>query len=164
MRRNRRSWQKRRSPLPSTRLSNKAFWTVTAIMSVSAFGAVWFWDGRPSLSYPDDPDTFTCTAPYIHDGDNIRCQETGRGRLHGIDAPEMPGACRPGRSCTPGDPIASRDHLRSLIASGNIRCRRIETDHYGRAILQCWSGQTDLACAQVKAGHAIKRYGNLRCQ
>ncbi|WP_228766333.1 thermonuclease family protein [Pelagerythrobacter aerophilus] len=159
----RRKWRNQHAPISGTHLSNKAFWTVTAIMSASVFGAIFLWDGSPSAATPDDPDAFSCSAPYIHDGDNIRCKEIGRGRLYGIDAPEMPGACRPGRRCTPGDPIASRDHLRSLVASGNVRCRRIETDRYERAILQCWANGIDLACAQVKAGHAVERYGNLRC-
>lgn len=163
MRRNRKRWRPRSSPPPQIRLSDKAFWTVTGIMAASAFGAVWFWDGGSLAAKPDDPDTFACTSPYVHDGDNISCAETGRGRLYGIDAPEMPGACRPGRRCTPGDPIASRDHLRGLVAAGNVRCRRIETDHYGRAILQCRANGADLACAQVKAGHAVRRYGDLKC-
>jgi endonuclease YncB( thermonuclease family) len=163
MRGNRRKWQKRRPASARTTLGDRGFRTVTAIMCASAFGVIWFWDSDPSVSASDDPGTFACTAPYIHDGDNIRCQETGRGRLYGIDAPEMPGACRPGRRCTPGDPFASRDHLRRLAASGEVRCRKIETDHYGRAILQCWVGQTNLSCAQVEAGQAVKRYGDLKC-
>src|SRR3546814_13430420 len=60
------------------------------------------------------------------------------------DAPEMPGACRKGRSCTPGDPYASRDHLRSLVGDGKaVQCRQLDTDHYRRAILQCWAGGLD---------------------
>jgi endonuclease YncB( thermonuclease family) len=58
---------------------------------------------------------FLCLNPSHHDGDNIYCAgEIRSHRLYGIDAPEMPGACRPGRECTPGDPYASRDHLKSL--------------------------------------------------
>jgi len=150
--------------VPHTPLGRRGFWSVTAIMSASVFGTVLLWDDAliPAPS-PDTVVTFPCTAPYIHDGDNIRCRETGAGRLYGIDAPEMPGACRPGRDCTPGDPYASRDNLRWLVAGGNVRCQRLDTDRYGRAILQCWAGRTNLSCTQVEAGHAVRRYGTLRC-
>ncbi len=41
---------------------------------------------------------FACVSPSHHDGDAIRCRgENQSMRLYGIDAPEMPGACRPGR-------------------------------------------------------------------
>ena len=36
---------------------------------------------------------------YVIDGDTIHCGYT-RVRLAGIDAPEMPGHCQPGRACT----------------------------------------------------------------
>ncbi len=110
------------------------------------------------------PEAFVCEAPYIHDGDNIRCAGMGPGRLYGIDAPEMPGACQPGRRCAPGEPYASRDHLRGLISAQTVRCRRLVTDRYGRAILQCAAGGRDLSCAQVEAGHAVPRYRPLDCR
>jgi endonuclease YncB( thermonuclease family) len=109
-----------------------------------------------------EPTAFACEAPYIHDGDNIRCG-TIRGRLYAIDAPEMPGACRAGRQCTPGDPYASRDHLRGLVAGKAVRCVQIDTDRYRRAILRCEAGGVDLSCSQVTSGHAVERYGRLSC-
>lgn len=105
---------------------------------------------------------FVCRSPTIHDGDNIRCGAI-RGRLAGIDAPEMPGACRIGRQCTPGDPLASRDHLRQLIAGRQVVCRRLATDTYGRAIVRCHAGGEDLSCAQVHAGYAVLRYMRIDC-
>ncbi len=149
---------------PNTPISTRAFWSVTASMSACVFGSVFLWESTPlTAATPDTVQTFACLAPYVHDGDNINCRGKAPGRLHGIDAPEMPGACRPGRRCTPGDPYASRNHLRALVSAGNIRCQRLDTDRYGRAILQCWLGDTNLSCAQVKAGHAVKRYGTLHC-
>lgn len=115
----------------------------------------------PDLFKPDDH-KMLCATPYIHDGDNIRCGSV-KGRLFGIDAPEMPGACRPGRECTPGDPYASRDHLRSVVTGRTVRCTQLDTDHYGRAILRCAADGKDLSCAQVDSGHAVERYGNLWC-
>ncbi|WP_236036045.1 thermonuclease family protein [Rhizorhabdus histidinilytica] len=75
----------------------------------------------------------------------------------------MPGACRPGRQCTPGDPFAARDHLRALTAGKTVVCRQLDTDCYGRAVVQCFAGELDLSCAMVRGGFAVERYGRLRC-
>jgi endonuclease YncB( thermonuclease family) len=109
------------------------------------------------------PGAVQCARPYVHDGDYIRCDAFGRSRLYGIDAPEMPGACRPGRTCVPGDPYDSRDNLRALVAKGNIMCRQLDTDRYGRPVLQCWNEAGDLSCQQVAAGQAVPRHGRLEC-
>lgn len=112
---------------------------------------------------PPKGTTFACASPFIHDGDNIRCQGGPNSRLYGIDAPEMKGACRPGRQCTPGDPIAARDHLRALVSRGPVMCEQLDTDRYQRPILRCTAGGVDLSCAQVASGHAVERYGKLQC-
>src|ERR1700712_1173347 len=46
----------------------------------------------------------------VVDGDTLRCGNE-RVRLLGIDAPELPGHCRIGRACAPGDPYASTASL-----------------------------------------------------
>jgi endonuclease YncB( thermonuclease family) len=84
-------------------------------------------------------------------------------RLYAIDAPEMPGACRTGRRCTPGNPYASRDHLASLTTGRIVSCQQIDTDHYGRRVVQCFAGSTDLSCKMVSDGFAVERYGRLNC-
>jgi endonuclease YncB( thermonuclease family) len=103
-----------------------------------------------------------CSSPKIVDGDTLRCGST-RIRLYGIDAPEMPGHCRPGRACTPGDPYASTDNLRVLIGGGTIACQQQDTDRYGRAVARCTASGRDLSCAQVEGGFAVRRYGLLIC-
>jgi endonuclease YncB( thermonuclease family) len=109
-------------------------------------------------------DLFSCARPTFHDGDGIRCNEQGRSmRLYAIDAPEMPGSCKPGRQCTPGDPYASRDHLAGLAAGRAVTCRQLDTDRYGRKVVQCFAGKLDLSCAMVRDGFAIERYGRLDC-
>lgn len=109
-------------------------------------------------------DLFECPEVYHHDGDAIRCGGKGRSsRLYAIDAPEMPGACRAGRQCTPGDPLASRDHLRSLSAGRAVQCRQIDMDRYRRPVLQCFADGVDLSCAMVEDGFAVERYGKLKC-
>lgn len=110
-------------------------------------------------------DLVLCLDPQHHDGDAIRCGGSGRSmRLYAIDAPEMPGACRPGRQCTPGDPFASRDHLRALTAGKTVVCRQVDLDRYGRLVVQCFADRLDLSCAMVRDGFAVERYGKLGCR
>ncbi|PZQ23985.1 MAG: nuclease [Sphingopyxis macrogoltabida] len=109
-----------------------------------------------------DASSFTCPNPTVVDGDTLRCGAT-RVRLQGIDAPEMPGHCRQGRECAPGDPYASTDNLRRLVAGGALECRQTDTDRYGRAVALCSVGNVDLSCAQVRSGNAIRRYAPLNC-
>lgn len=119
---------------------------------------------RPDNTEKQQGRLFACLNPYHHDGDAIRCGDHGRSdRLYAIDAPEMPGACRPGRVCTPGDPFVARDHLRALTAGKSVRCRLLATDRYGRAVLQCFADRVDLSCAMVRDGFAVERYGRLAC-
>ena len=103
-----------------------------------------------------------CVSPTVIDGDTLRCGST-RIRLSSIDSPEMPGHCRPGRECTPGDPYASTGNLRSLVSGKAVECRQVDTDHYGRAVARCSVEGRDLSCAQVEGGFAVKRYGFLVC-
>jgi endonuclease YncB( thermonuclease family) len=129
---------------------------VAAIMGLS--------DLSEALRPAPAADLFDCPAVYHHDGDAIRCGGKGRSaRLYAIDAPEMPGSCHPGRQCTPGDPFASRDHLRALTAGRAVSCRQIDTDRYQRPVLQCFADGVDLSCAMVRDGFAVERYGRLRC-
>lgn len=104
---------------------------------------------------------FPCPAPYIIDGDTFDCHSK-RVRLHGIDAPEMPEHCRPGRRCTKGDPYAAKNYLQSLTGKA-VTCRHIETDHYGRSIARCTAAGKDLSCAMIAAGYAVRRYGHISC-
>jgi endonuclease YncB( thermonuclease family)/uncharacterized membrane protein YsdA (DUF1294 family) len=109
--------------------------------------------------------SFACPSPNHHDGDAIRCRGGSKSmRLYGIDAPEMPGACRPGRACTPGDPFAARDYLAALTAGHAVNCEQLDTDRYDRAIVRCAADGADLSCAMVAAGHAVERYGRLACR
>ena len=103
-----------------------------------------------------------CISPTVVDGDTLRCGST-RIRLSAIDAPELPGHCRPGRDCTPGDPYVSASNLRSLVSGQAVECRQVDTDHYGRVVARCSAQGRDLSCTQVEGGFAVKRYGFLIC-
>lgn len=106
-----------------------------------------------------------CPAPTHHDGDAIRCAgQRGKSmRLYAIDAPELPGACRPDRQCTPGNPYASRDHLAKLTAGRRVTYHVVNHDHYGRAVVQVFANGRDVSCQMVRDGFAVERYGKLLC-
>lgn len=88
------------------------------------------------------------------DGDTIRCGRE-RVRLIGIDAPEMPGHCRAGRICVPGDPVAAKSNLSAIIRGRKIRLRRVGVDGYGRTLAIAYAGRVNLSCAQIAAGQAV---------
>ena len=89
------------------------------------------------------------------DGDTLRCGRE-RIRLLGIDAPELPGHCRRGRACAPGDPVASRRSL-TIAARGRASIARVGRDHYGRTLATVTVNGRDLSCVQLRAGQAIYR-------
>lgn len=107
-------------------------------------------------------DRFACRDPEVVDGDTIRCSGQ-RIRLAAIDAPELPGHCRRGRDCVAGDPYASSNSLMELIGSGEVVCRQVDVDRFGRIVAQCTTADADLSCEQVARGHAVVRYGALAC-
>ena len=57
-------------------------------------------------------------------------------RLARIDAPEMPGHCRPGRRCVPGDPYASQRALQYFLNEG-AECIVVGRDVYHRRLVEC---------------------------
>jgi endonuclease YncB( thermonuclease family) len=111
---------------------------------------------EPPLSEP-----WRCTSLEIIDGDTLVCRRV-RVRLAGIDAPEMPGGCEAGRDCVAGDPYAARSALQRLAGAGTT-CRSRGEDAYGRIVAGCESAGRDLSCAMIESGHAVRRYGPLRC-
>lgn len=118
---------------------------------------------------------FLCLSPVAVDGDTLRCAGVGLVRLVGIDAPELPGHCRAGRVCTPGDGWASKRALAALVARGVVWCEDQGRDAYGRVLGRCHqvSGPNanrsdrvrgrDLSCAMIESGQAVARYSRIRC-
>ena len=135
-------------------------WIIGGLL-VGAFAGFGFVGWPPAVSSAATAD-ITCTSPEVTDGDTIRCGSK-RIRLEGIDAPEMPGHCRPGRQCTPGDPYASQANLERLIGGSKVLCEQTDTDRYGRIVARCKAKGEDLSCAQVRGGHAVKHYAWISC-
>lgn len=87
------------------------------------------------------------------DGDTLRCGPE-RIRLLAIDAPELPGHCRTGRNCAPGDPYASTASLAAAL-TGPLTIERVGEDRYGRTLALVAGAGRDLSCWQLAGGHAI---------
>ena len=96
-----------------------------------------------------------CVVAYVNDGDTLRCQDGARIRLAGIDAAELPGHCRPGRHCAPGDPYAAKRALEQLVLGRTLRCLA-NGRSYDRITAWCSAGKVDLSCAMVASGYAVR--------
>src|SRR3954468_3766730 len=101
---------------------------------------------RQGMSPPKS--AFSCAVRYVHDGDTFRCTDGTRVRLSAIDTPEMPGACRPGRHCAPGDPYAAKVALEHLIGGRTVQCEAVGIS-YDRVAAWCRVGSVDLSCAML---------------
>lgn len=98
---------------------------------------------------------FECEVVRIADGDTFTCSSGVRVRLRAIDAPELPGHCRRGRQCAPGDPYASKRNLERLIAGRTLRCIA-DGRTYNRVAAWCSLNGVDLSCSQYRGGWAIR--------
>lgn len=101
-----------------------------------------------------------CLDPRAIDGDDVSCRIPGRARrvnvrLLGIDAPEMPGHCRRGRDCAPGDPFAARRSLARGLTLGRVTFRTLHVDRYGRPDAVVMAGTVNLSCWQLSRRAAI---------
>lgn len=141
---------------PKRKLPDNISFVLAAIGLVSLAGLWWSVDAARAET------SFTCQSVRVTDGDTFDCDGKPI-RMVGIDAPELPGHCRPGRECTPGDPYASTENLRRLLSAGSVECRKTDTDVYGRTVARCTAGKADLSCQQIEAGFAVRRYGFISC-
>lgn len=99
--------------------------------------------------------SFSCVVRSVTDGDTFRCSNGTRVRLSSIDTPEMPGSCRQGRACAPGNPYAAKAALQRLIAGRTVQCQPVGTS-YNRVAAWCSVGGVDLSCAMVRGGYAVR--------
>jgi micrococcal nuclease len=88
------------------------------------------------------------------DGDTFVRQATHY-RIASIDAPELPGHCRVGRACAPGNPYAAKQGLQWFLDRG-IRCKELGPDYYRRTLVQCVTkSDADLGDEMINLGYAV---------
>jgi endonuclease YncB( thermonuclease family) len=113
---------------------------------------------------PAPPPAIVCERPWVSDGDTLSCRNlSARVRLIGIDAPELPGHCTPGRRCTPGNGAASKRVLIGLVRSGPVIVKPQGYDRYDRILARVSVNGVDLSCAMVAKGAAVRRYAAIDC-
>ena len=114
---------------------------------------------------------FICAQALAIDGDTLKCAFLNDGRavnvrLAGIDAPELPGHCRRGRDCAPGDPYVSKRVLQILADAGTVECEQVDAnpsrrgfqdlDPWRRPVARCAVDGKDLGDALLSMKLARK--------
>jgi endonuclease YncB( thermonuclease family) len=109
----------------------------------------------------DRPEVIQTGSFYVIDGDTL-AQAGKRFRLRDIDAPEFRQQCkRNGADWACGQ--VSRSALAGLVRSGATECRGSEHDRYGRLLVTCRTGDTDINEEMVRTGMAVS-YGGYRAE
>ena len=91
----------------------------------------------------------------VSDGDSLRSGDL-QIRLFGIDAPELKQQCADQNGVLWGCGVAAQRQLNGLIGTNKeLQCSLREVDRYGRLIMQCFNGSTDIGAAMVRSGHAL---------
>jgi endonuclease YncB( thermonuclease family) len=95
------------------------------------------------------------TITHVSDGDSLRSGKL-RIRLFGIDAPEKKQQCTDTDGAKWDCGTAAEKALTALVASApQLQCDLIDVDRYGRVLMRCFAGKTDLGAALVRAGLAL---------
>lgn len=104
-----------------------------------------------ALAFPAHAQVITGSATAA-DGDSLVVAGQ-KVRLFGIDAPELAQTCqRDGEAWACGQ--AAKEQLSALVAGAQVRCTRLSTDSYGRAVSTCTAGSEDLNRVLVENGWA----------
>ena len=91
----------------------------------------------------------------VSDGDSLRSGNL-RIRLFGIDAPELKQKYADQNGDLWNCGVAAQRELNGLIgANKDLQCSLRDVDQYGRLIMQCFNGATDIGAAMVRSGHAV---------
>ena len=95
----------------------------------------------------------------VSDGDSLRSGPL-KIRLHGIDAPELKQTCADSTGAPWPCGRAARDAMAEIATTAPLRCILKDVDRYGRLIMRCFAGSTDIAEHLVENGLALayRRY------
>lgn len=121
------------------RIHSKAWLVVPLLASMMACSPT---SSVPSSATAIDGDTFKFGGVHY--------------RIAAIDAPELPGHCRVGRHCAPGDPFAAKRALQQYLDTGDVRCQPIGLDRYQRTLVTCTINGTNLGDDLIALGYAIR--------
>lgn len=127
--------------------------STTLLVGVSAIFII------PSVAVGDNNAQFSISGMLkitdISDGDSLRSGKL-RIRLFGVDAPEKKQKCDniDGQQWDCG--VKAHQALKQLVESvPQLSCDLIDVDRYGRLLMRCYAGKTDVAAALVRAGLAL---------
>jgi len=96
----------------------------------------------------------------VVDGDSLRSGPL-KIRVHGIDAPERKQRCKTAAGKDWDCGVAATKAMQDIIRSSpELRCSLVDVDRYGRLIMRCLAGDTDIGKALVEQGLAMayRRY------
>jgi len=95
----------------------------------------------------------------VSDGDSLRSGPL-KIRLHGIDAPELKQNCTDSTGASWPCGRAARDVMMEIATAVPLRCVLMDVDRYGRLVMRCFAGNTDIAEHLVANGLALayRRY------
>jgi endonuclease YncB( thermonuclease family) len=112
-----------------------------------------------------------CTAVAVYDGDGpVWCEEGWKLRISGIAAREMDETCKPDHPCPAASGASARDALVEILggATGSLStghrtirpialtCQMTGTSHDRRTAFCTLPDGTDLSCAMVASGTAVR--------
>ena len=99
------------------------------------------------------------TVTKVSDGDSLRSGRL-KIRLHGIDAPELKQTCTDPAGALWSCGRAARDAMADIAMTAPLRCDLMDVDRYGRLVMRCLAGGTDIAAHLVASGLALayRRY------
>ena len=133
------------------------FFHYAIFLSILGFGSI----HAPKAKANDSqlPENFAIsgnvTITRISDGDSLRSGKL-RIRLFGIDAPEKKQQCTDADGAKWDCGTAAQKALTALVSSApQLHCDLIDVDRYGRVVMRCFAGKTDLGAALVQAGLAL---------
>lgn len=95
---------------------------------------------------------------YTYDGDTIRFQDNIRGRLFGIDAPEMKINNEVTKGLQRHFAVKSRDYLSNYLINKKAQIKYLKHDKYGRDVIKVFANGKDMSKELVAQGLAIVRY------
>lgn len=117
------------------------------------------WRGWPQSTAERGSGTEVVGVASVTDGDTLEIQGT-KIRLFGVDAPESTQTCTRSRRTYPCGREAA-NALAGFLGQQTMRCRRKDTDRYGRLVAVCHVGNTDVNGWLVQNGYALayREYG-----